>query len=249
MNTDSRWRALAPVMFAAGVLLLLPTRADAAGGAFAVDDVEIGKPGDCKVESWASFASNHDFIAATSPACVAKLGIPVELGGQLQRSRDDEAWGTSGTLRAKANLIPVGKHPFGLAISGGSSWDLVTGANTGGFVNVPITLQVRDAFRINLNGGWLYDNLAKIHYLTWGAGFEWNFVKPLTLIGEVYGQAGRLPAVEEGEAPAPNAILEPRTQIGLRFTPKDNVDFDLIWGHNITGENAHWLTLGLNLRF
>lgn len=49
--------------------------------------------------------------------------------------------------------------------------------------------------------------------------------------------------------PAPNAIREPRTQIGLRFTPQDNIDLDLIWGRNITGENAHWLTLGLNLRF
>jgi hypothetical protein len=248
MKINACWRTLAALLFAAGVLLL-PARADAAGGAFAVDDVEIGKPGECKVESWASFASNHDFIAATSPACVAKLGIPVELGGQLQRSRDDGAWGTSGTLRAKANLIPVEKHPFGLAISGGSSWDLVTGANTGGFVNVPVTFQLRDTFRINLNGGWLYDDVAKINYLTWGAGFEWNFVKPLTLIGEVYGRAGRLPAVEEGEAPARNAIREPRTQIGLRFTPKANVDFDLIWGHNITGENAHWGTIGLNVRF
>ena len=80
-----RGRAFAPLLLGAGVLL--PAQAHAAGGAFAVDDVEIGKPGDCKVESWASIASNHDFIAVTSPACVVKLGIPVELGGQLQRSR------------------------------------------------------------------------------------------------------------------------------------------------------------------
>src|SRR6185437_10463138 len=112
MNTQSRWRALAPVTLAAAVLL--PARVDAAGGAFVVDDVEIGKPGDCKVESWVSFGSNSDFTAVTSPACVANLGIPVELGGQLQRSRDDGDWGTSGMLKAKANLIPVANHPFGL---------------------------------------------------------------------------------------------------------------------------------------
>jgi hypothetical protein len=206
-----------------------------------VDDVEIGKPGDCKVESWVSIASNHNFIAATSPACVAKLGIPVELGGQLQRSRSDGVWGTSGTLKAKTNLIPIENHPFGLGISGGSSWNLITGANSGGFINVPVTFQLRDNFRINVNGGWLYDNVAKIHYATWGAGFEWSFVKPLTLIGEVYGQAG--------DSPTPNTIVEPRSQIGLRYTPQDKVDIDVIWGRNITGENAHWLTLGLNLRF
>ena len=78
-------------------------------------------PGDCKVESWASAAANHDFTAVTSPACVVKLGIPVELGGQLQRSRDDGVWSTSGTLKAKTNLIPVENHPFGLGISGGAA--------------------------------------------------------------------------------------------------------------------------------
>jgi hypothetical protein len=230
-------------------IALAPASALAAGGAFVVDDTGIGNPGDCKVESWMSFASNHDFIAATSPACVVKLAIPFELGGQLQRSRDDGAWGTSGTLKAKANLIPLEKHPFGLAIAGGATWDLITGASTGGFVNVPISFQVREDFRINVNGGWLYDNVAKISYATWGAGFEWNFVKPLTLIGEVYGQAGALPAVNPGDPPPSNTLVEPRTQLGLRFTPRDNIDIDVIWGHNITGENAHWGTLGLNIRF
>lgn len=248
MSTSSLRRAIARLMLATGVLLL-PATAYAADGAFAVDDVEVGKPGECKIESWASAATNHDFTAVTSPACVVKLGIPVELGAQLQRSRGDGVWGTSGTLKAKTNLIPVENHPFGLGISGGSTWDLITGAHTGGFINVPVTFQIQEKLRINVNGGWLYDNAAKIHYLTWGAGFEWNFVKPLTLIGEVYGQAGRLSAVGKDEAPAPNSIREPRTQIGLRVTPQDNVDLDLIWGHNITGENAQWLTLGVNLRF
>jgi hypothetical protein len=167
----------------------------------------------------------------------------------LQRSRADGEWGTSGTLKGKVNIIPAAGHPFGLGIAGGSSWDLVTGANTGSFVYLPATISLHENFRINVNGGWLYDAEAKIHYLTWGAGFEWNFVKPLTLIGEVYGQAGSLPAVEAGDPPSPNSIREPRMQAGLRFTPQEKIDIDLIWGRNITGENAHWLTVGVNLRF
>lgn len=229
--------------------LLLSERANAAGGAYVVDDVEIANPGECKVKSWAQAASNHDFIAVTSPACVVKLGIPIELGAALQRSRDDSQWGTGGTLKAKANLIPVANHPFGLGIEGAVTWDLLTGANTGGTIFVPVTIQVNDAFRVNLNGGWLYDNLNKIGYASWGAGFEWNFVKPLTLIGEVFGQAGSLPSGDDDDPPAPNAIREPRAQLGVRYTPKDNIDLDLIWGHNITGENAHWFTIGLNVRF
>ncbi len=234
-------------MLAAG--LLLPTRAHAAGGAFVVDDAKIGNPGDCEVDSWQSAASNHDFAAVANPFCVVKLGIPVELGGLLQRSRSGGLWDTSGALMAKTNIIPTDKHPFGLAISGGSTWDLVTGANTGGYINVPVTFQLRDNFRINVNGGWLYDNVAKINYATWGAGFEWNFVRPLTLIGEVYGQIGSLPSIADGDPPPQNTIRDPRSQLGLRFTPRDNLDIDLIWGHNVTGENAHWLTLGFNVRF
>ena len=116
----------------------------------------------------------------------------------------------------------------------------ITGASTGGFINVPVTFQIQDKLRVNVNAGWLYDNSAKIHYLTWGAGFEWNFIKPFTLIGEVYGQTGRLPAAEADEAPLSKTIVQPRAQIGVRFTPRDNVDLDLIYGHNITGENSHW---------
>jgi hypothetical protein len=58
-----------------------------------------------------------------------------------------------------------------------------------------------------------------------------------------------LPAVGEDDPPTPTSIRAPRTQIGLRYAPKKNVEFDVIWGHNITGESAHWLTLGVNLHF
>lgn len=249
--THTNTRGFAAATLVTAGLLFAPDYALAAGGAFAVDDSEIGKPGECKVESWASFASNRDLIAATSPACVIKLGIPIELGGQLQRSRSDSEWGTSGTVKGKINIIPAEGHAFGLGLSGGTSWNLLNGANTGGFINVPITFQLRDSFKININGGWMYDTPSRIGYVTWGAGFEWNFTKamPLTLIGEVYGQDGHLAPVEPDAAPANNSVREPRTQLGLRYTPKDNIDIDVIWGRNITGENANWVTLGVNLRF
>src|SRR5437867_16557 len=51
-----------------------------AGGAYYVDDAEIGKIGSCEIESWGSFAANSDRIGVFSPACVVDLGRPVELG-------------------------------------------------------------------------------------------------------------------------------------------------------------------------
>jgi hypothetical protein len=44
-------------------------------------------------------------------------------------------------------------------------------------------------------------------------------------------------------------VIEPRAQVGLRWTPAESVDFDVIYGRNIAGENAHWFTLGVNFRF
>ena len=219
------------------------TQVHAAGGAFAVDDAEIGKPGDCKVESWLSFADNRDFIGVTAPACVANLGRPVELGLQVQRSRSGEEWGTSLTLKAKTNLIPLEGNRFGFGISASTGWDLITGDNVGGAINIPLTFEVSEPFKINLNAGWLHESGDDLNWFTWGAGFEWNFVKPFTLIAEVFGQVGERPPATS------SSVREPRMQAGLRYTPIDNIDIDLIYGRNITGEDANWVTLGLNVRF
>jgi hypothetical protein len=35
----------------------------------------------------------------------------------------------------------------------------------------------------------------------------------------------------------------------VRFAPNEKFDIDLIWGRNITGKNAQWVTLGLNVHF
>ena len=116
-------------------IALAPASALAAGGAFVVDDAVIDEPGKCTGQFWTSAASNHDFIAVAYPTCVVDLGKPVELGGLLQRSRASDVWSTSGTFTAKTNLIPLdGKHPFALGVAGGTTWDLITGASTGGYI-------------------------------------------------------------------------------------------------------------------
>ena len=67
-------------------------QAHAAGGAYVVDTSEVSGPGSCKVESWASFASNRDFFAAVSPSCIFEFYKLFELGAQLSRSRADDDW-------------------------------------------------------------------------------------------------------------------------------------------------------------
>jgi hypothetical protein len=243
-NLFLRPRALFASCAVGFVAIASATGVHAAGGAFAVDDSEVGKPGECKVESWVSFADNNDFIGATAPACVANLGRPVELGLQVQRFRGDDEWGTGLILKAKTNLIPLEGNRFGLGISASTGWDLITGENVGGAINVPLTFELLEQLRINLNAGWLHESADSLNWFTWGAGLDWNFVKPLTLIAEVFGATG-----SDLPPGTPNSVREPRGQVGLRYTPVENIDVDLIYGCNITGEDANWVTLGLNVRF
>src|SRR5215210_2525716 len=86
---------LAIILGFALVAFSLPVRrADAAklGGAYFVDDAEIGRLGSCEIESWGSFAANTDRIFVFSPACVFNLGRPVELGANFVKMRSDGAW-------------------------------------------------------------------------------------------------------------------------------------------------------------
>ena len=240
--TQTRWsdaqhwvRGLACAAIVCGAATL-PQNAQAAGGAYAVDDVEVGGVRSCKVESWASFADNSDFIGTVSPACVVNLGRPVELNAQLQRFGSGGEWGSTLTFKGKTTLIPIEPNKIGLGLIAGTTFDLVNRVTNGVFVTLPVSFQVHEQVRVNVNGGWLWDPSAGEHAATWGAGFEWNFVKPLTLIGEVFGVA----------APGQR---DPRFQAGLRFTPQEDFDIDLIYGRNITGEHANWITVGLNVRF
>ena len=229
-------------ILAAAGLMAFAAEARAAGGAFAVDDAAVDDAGNCKVESWLSFASNRDFAAVTTPACVVPFFIkPVEIGVQAARTRADGEWGTSLTPKAKMNILPPDVGKFGIAISGGATFDVLTGEHTGSFVNVPFTYTFSESFKVNVNGGWSYDHVNRLHYATYGAGVEWVPFKPVTLIAEVFGLVG--------QQTDPRSITDPRFQAGIRVTPIDTVDFDLIYGRNITGENANWVTIGMNVRF
>jgi nucleoid-associated protein YgaU len=57
----------------------------------------------------------------------------------------------------------------------------------------------------------------------------------------LFGQVGS--AFEEGH------LTTPRYQVGVRWRPIDQFSVDVIYGRNITGENANWITVGTTIRF
>lgn len=211
----------------------------AAGGSFVVDDYAIDQVGECNVESWVSFARNKDFNAITSPACVVKLGIPVEISADLQRQRSNGDWVTQAALGAKFVVMPL-TNGIGVGFAAQIVKNILTGASGANFY-VPVTIDVDRGWRVNLNAGAMHDQNSHIDYLMWGAGLEIDLAAKWQFITEVFGTSG--PHSE------PSSTVHPRFQAGIRYSPVSNFDIDLIYGHNIGGEGSQWLTAGFNVRF
>jgi hypothetical protein len=229
-------RFVAAALYIAAMLAVLAPAnlALAAGGAFAVDDAGVDDVGACKIEAFASFARNNDRVAAVAPACVVSLDRPVDIGAQIDRARSGGEWGTGLTLKAKTAIVPfTDDAKFGVAIAGGVGFDLTARETAEWFVTVPVSIRLSEIFQINLNVGGLWDRIERRGFVTWGAGFELKFAERFTVLGEVFGQGSD----------------DPGAQLGLRYTPHERVDFDLIYGRNLTGERSDWITLGVNLRF
>ena len=224
----------------AGSALLASAGASAANGAYAVDAADISEVGSCKVESWISTATNTDFSAVANPSCVANIFKPVELSLLTNRSRSDGDWSTSIAPKAKWNIVPTGIGKFGFSFYAGGSFDALTGDNPTAFAVVPATYRLSETMRININAGWLWDRTVDRHYLTYGLGFDWKFTDVLQLTIEAFGQAGA------SDIPS---VVRPRFQTGVRYRPNEIFSVDVIYGHNITGENANWITIGTTVRF
>jgi len=214
--------------------------ARAANGAYAVDAADISEVGSCKVESWMSAATNTDFSLVANPSCVVDPFKPVEVSLLTNRARSDGDWSTTIAPKAKMNIAPTGIGRFGFSVFGSASFDALSGENLTMAAVIPATYRLSETMRINLNGGWLWDRSVDRHYLTYGLGFDWKFTDTLQWTIETFGQAGA------SDRPS---VVQPRFQTGVRYRPNAIFSVDLIYGRNITGENANWITLGTTVRF
>ena len=219
------------------LLLTLPSLANAAGNAYAVDDADIGKPGSCQNEAWVSTATSRDFVGVESPACVVNLGIPVELAGLFQRTLTGPDWAT--VLGAQAKIVPYNTDKLAVSFSLGVARDITDGREIV-TANFPVTIKFGKDFRIHTNVGYLYDGRVSTHYATGGVGFDWDFAEKFSLMGEVY--------LQQGPSIGISTVTQPRTQLGLQYSPVSTVDILAIYGQNISGRSAHWLTIGLTVR-
>ena len=230
----------AAALIAAVVVLAAASSAEAAGTAYGVDTAEVSDPGNCKIEGWLSQASNGDRVATANPACVIDLGTPTEVSIQMQRARDAGEWATSYSPKIKTKVAPTAIGSWGFAAAAGLNYDARSDEISGAFAYVPATLRLSEIVRINVNLGWQLDAGADRHFASYGLGFDWKLTETVTLTGETFGILGNGETADE---------TRPRFQAGLRYRPEDRYSIDLIYGHNINGEGADWITLATTVRF
>jgi hypothetical protein len=238
------WGArLAAIAAAAGVTAVsLADEARAAGAAYQVDTAEISEPGNCKVETWASFARNGDRYAAASPACSVPFTRPLELSAQFNASKSEGDWDAAVTPKIKMNILESAILKPGIAVSGTFTYDFVTREVSTVNFTVPVTLRLNNVVRININGGWMLDRTVERQYMTYGVGIDWRTPDNVwTLTAEMFGQTAN--------QADPNSVVQPRFQVGLRWRPVDRWNVDAIWGRNLYGESSNWFTLATVLRF
>ena len=193
-------------------------------------------PGPVSSNLWSSFAANGDRIAVFSPACVVNFGAPIELGTNIVNLRSDGQGDTIATLTAKTVPIPIGPSGFGLAIAGAVIYDPGHQTGNGFIVNVPVSFDFSKSLRVNVNFGAQYnDGDPRGLFATGGVGVSWNFIPRWSVISEVFAIMG------PGQS-------NPRAQSGLRYSPTKDIDWDLIYGRNLTGEGANWITVALTIR-
>ncbi|WP_095144482.1 hypothetical protein [Pseudomonas sp. Irchel s3b6] len=218
--------------------LSLISKANAAGGAYVVDDGAINAPGECNVDLWNQSGrhnhSTHNLVL--SQACTFK-GLPgIQLGAAIEHGRDDGDGETQVSPQLKAQLLD--REDLGLQLALAANAHVAINrahAFDGADLSLPLTYTPIQTLRLNLNAGWAhaYDEGEQNHRWTWGTGVEYDLADALTLIAERFGQRGGQQAWQAG----------PRLHIGERL------DLDLVVGRDLTQDRDQWLTTGVTLRF
>ena len=119
-----------------------------------------------------------------------------------------------------------------LSAGANSLWPAPDSLTGGGSLNRSFSKSLQ--FKLNF-GAQYNDGDPRGLFATGGVGVSWNFVPRWSVISEVFAIMG------SGQS-------NPRFQSGIRYSPTKNVDWDLIYGRNLTGEGANWITLALTVR-
>jgi hypothetical protein len=210
-------------------LLAFPAPALAGGGARVVDDAEIAAPGVCQVESWATAGRGYRLVHA-APAGTPRHLPNVEIGGFAEyfRERGEEDVVVGPNLKIALRPAEAG---IGVALAGSLGFSLEDGRIGSAALVVPLTFDLADRLRANLNAGWAWTRGPVAHESVWGGQLEYAATQALGLVGELFGASGGALGY----------------QAGLRWSPDERpFDLDLLVRGDRGAGTA--LTFGISVR-
>lgn len=207
--------------------LLLPAPGFAAAPLF-TDDAGTLPAHACQVEIW------HDHTPTPTnwflPACNVH-NVELTLGALSMRG---DAGGQQAMVLVQAKRNLLDNKSWGLAFGAGGLLQEHSGENPrlldSLYAYAPLSVNLNDSLRMDLNAGWNYIAADRSHELTWGFAGEQVIGSRATIYAEAYG----------------TNQVSPLYQLGMRFTPvKDH--FQMFGGYGrMAGDQ--WASLGLILQ-
>ncbi len=226
---SNNWLALLlPLAFEA-----LAPEARAAGGAHIVDDADVETPGTCHLEYWTAKFVPGDGYANFAPACTFTAMPTLEIGAALQHYWDVTTGAPLFGPQIKLNLWPTSSG-IGVALGFNGGVNLTTGEVGLAQAIVPVTIPFDENVRLNLNAGWSYLASDKtLNAMFYGAQIEATINTEFMLMIEAFGRTNAAAGV----------------QMGVRYTPRAWVDFDVLVGNTFDTATTRFFTLGVTLRY
>lgn len=155
----------------------------------------------------------------------------VEFGAGISHGWQDDERQTLIGPSLKVALRPVSKG-VGLGVGLSAAVDPSTGKADSAWVLIPATVDLTKHVRTNLNLGYVWSRDGDRHALLAGVQFEARVRDKLSLMAEGFVRDGHPPGF----------------QTGIRWTPRQWIDVDLLGGHRIDDSSTSTITVGLTLR-
>jgi hypothetical protein len=217
--------------------LLLPLQAAFAAGPYVVDDADIVEPNKIQIESW----YNHSSTNENTGTIDAAYQLLPHAEFTLLNAYDVQSGGNSDLISPQVKYKwrdgDDGKEVASSAVFG-FNYSATHNGFSNMFAYIPSTLTLNDIVDINADLGWQYDNDTSRHSLTWGIGTELHASESFSFVGEVFNQ--QMFGQHE---------TRPGLQCGPRYNMLENLQLDLVYGHDITGVTANWITAGFTAVF
>jgi hypothetical protein len=214
------------------LIFCLPAPAAFAAGAFFVDDADIVDPDTVQTENWFSHSSRDESIGVDDIAYQLLPGAEFTLLNAVDKMPGVDASDTlTGQVKYKWRDGDEGKDIMSSAVFGiGYGTD---NRFAGAYAYIPSTWKLDEMFDINADLGWQYFADDGRNMVTWGLGGDLHASDALTFSAEVFRQT----------------IGRAGMQAGPRITLSKDVEMDLVYGRDITGTAANWMTAGLTVTF